>query len=441
MFPSMLTAIAGEDAGTPAQSGSPTITAIAGENNDTVVIDFNQDMSPWRVTDPDNYDIRTNPGGDQVVFSESDMVWNGTNQLSITLTGPFGDNLQAVENYDVTLVRDPADPLRTDQGVELPADDTQLVAVSGDNTTGPNQVSSRALLDTTNPNAIIVIFDEAVDETSVETPASFDYDGGNIATAVTQLSARVVRAEFAVAIVAAQNLVIQQAACVDLAGNDSGANMTLAVTADTNSPLLVSTGGMVSVGEGGDSFSITFNEQIDTVTGLDITNYTVSNGGALDITGSALFWDSVSSTVTIELPSNIEIDATQSLTITVADVADASGNAMPAPVGLAGTISGDAVAPTIDSAFANRRVDPFGGVIDVKFDEDVDQSYVGDNLNWGTDGASYVQSVEVMGMNHVRLTLDWPMLPGEKIELDAGLEDLAGNAAGALDYAPIDPSE
>ena len=441
MFPSMLTAIAGEDAGTPAQSGAPGITAIAGENNDTIVIDFNQDMSPWRVTDPDSYDIRTNPGGVQVVFGQGDMIWNGTNQLTITLTGPYGDSLQAAENYDVTLVRDPADPLRTDQGIELPADDTQTVAVSGDTTTGPTVVGSRALLDTTDPNAIIVIFDEAVDEASVETPANFDYDGGNIATAVSQLSARVVRAEFAVPIVAAQNLVIQQAACVDLAGNDAGANMTLAVTSDSSAPLLVSTSGTVSVGEGGDSFSITYNEQVDTVTALDVSNYSVSNGGVFDITGSALFWDSVSTTVTIDLPSHINIDATQALTITVAGVADAAGNVMPAPVGLAGTISGDAIAPMIESAFANRRVDPFGGVIDVKFDEDVDQAYIGNNLNWGTDGSSFVQSVTVMGSNHVRLTLDWPLLPGEKVELDAGLEDLAGNASGALDYAPIDPSE
>ena len=74
-------------------------------------------------------------------------------------------------------------------------------------------------------------------------------------------------------------------------------------------------------------------------------------------------------------------------------------------------------------------------------DEDVDESYSGNAGNWGTDGTSIVQSVEVMGPQHVRLTLDWPLQPGERIELDAGLEDLAGNAAGALDYEPIDPTE
>ena len=439
MFPAMAMAIEAENTAAPAQGSAPTVTAVAGENNDTIVITFSEPMSPWRITDPGQYSVQTNPGGTAVAFGPSDITWDGTSTLTIDLGGPFGDNLTASESYDVDLLVDATNPLRTRQGVALSAVDSQTVSVSGDTVNGPTQAASTALLDTTDANSIIVIFDEAVDETAVEVAANFDYDGGNIATSVTQLSPCVVRATFGVAVAQGFNLTIAQASAQDLAGNTAAADITLAVASDTNAPLLVSVDGSIGAGPGDDTVAITFSEQLDTVTALDVSNYTITNGSALDLTGAGLTWDSVSSTVTIALAPGVELDATQGLSVTVADVADAAGNAMPSPVTLAGTISGDGTAPDFATGFANYRESSSGNVYDLRFDEDVDQAFVADLVNWSTSGTAQPTGVSVLGPDHVRVTLDVALADGEVLQLAAGLEDLAHNQAGALSIDPIDP--
>lgn len=441
MFPSMGTAIQGEDAGAPAHFGAPTVTAVSGENNDSVVIQFSQDMSPWRVSDPSQYTIQTNPGGDVISIGAGDIAWDGGDTVTITLGGPAGDSFQAAESYDVTLNQDADNPLRSDQGVAISAPDTQTVAVTGDTVSGPTEGSCQALIDTTDPNSLIIVFDEAVNEAAVAIAGSYDYDTGNFASSVTYLSPRCVRATFDVAVAPGSSVVIAQSATDDLAGNESAADLTLAATADSTSPLLASAVGTIAAGTGGDEVVVGFSEQLDTVTALDISNYSVDNGGQVDLSGSTLTWDSVAMCVTIALPPGTDLDATQGLAVTVEDICDAAGNFMPVAVTLAGTVSGDSAAPGINSAFANYRESSLGNVIDVCFDEEVDQAFIGERINWSTDGLAGVDSVEVMGPCHVRLTLNFAMAPGDMIELASGLEDLAHNQAGGLSVAPVDPTE
>jgi Bacterial Ig-like domain len=441
MFPAMAYAIDGEDLSAPTQSGSPTATAVSGEGNDTIVVTFSTDMSPWQVMDPAQYTVTTNPGSVPVSFAASNLSWDGAATVTIDLRGTNGDSLQATQNYDVTLNLASADPLRSDQGVSIAGADTQTVGVSGDTTTGPSQGSSLALVDVNDGNSLIVVFDEAVDETSVEVAANFDYDGGNLATSVTLLSSRVVRATFGVAVSPGFNLVIAQASAVDLAGNDAGADMTLAVTADSSSPLISSLDGVIGVGLGGDRILVVFNEQIDTVTGLDVSNYAFTNGSAVDLIGAALTWDSVAQTVTVRLSEGVDLDASQVLSATISGIADAAGNVMPAPVALSGSLTGDATAPGIASAWTNRQADNNGTTVDVLFDEDVDQSFAGQWTNWGSSGGASVTAVEVLDSDHVRLTLDLALLPTETVDLSAGLEDSARNAAGSLSQVPIDPTD
>ena len=145
MFPSMDTPIQGEDTGAPAHLGAPTVTAVSGENNDSVVIQFSEDMSPWRIDDTSQYMIQTNPGGEVIYIGSQDIAWDGGDTVTITLGGPFGDSFQSAESYDVTLNQDADNPLCSDQGVAIVASDTQTVAVVGDIVNGPTQGGSLAL--------------------------------------------------------------------------------------------------------------------------------------------------------------------------------------------------------------------------------------------------------------------------------------------------------
>lgn len=436
MFPSMDTVIAAANPTAPAHSGAPAAVAVSGENNDQIDITFSEDMSPWRIDDPANYSVRTNPGGIDVPFGQSDISWDGDRAVTIHLGGVLRNGT----NYDVVLEQDPSNPLRTEQGVAIASADTQTVAVSGDITTGPTQVGSTCMVDTTDPNSLIIVFEEAVDETAAEVPGNYDYNTGTIATSATLISPRVVRATFGSPVLAGNSVDIAQASTEDLAGNDSGGVMTLVALNDTTSPLLSSLSAVIVPGDGGDYIDIAFNEQVDTVTALDSSNYALDNGGTVSLSGSTMTYDSVTATVRIRLPFGSELDSTQGVTLTVSNVADAAGNVMPAPAPLGGSVTGDAVAPNIANAFTNYRLSPVGNIIEVLFDEDVDTAYIGAPANWSTSGIADISSVEVISSNHCILTLDFSMFAGETIDLDAGLTDVAGNVAAALSFTPVDPN-
>ena len=441
LFPSLDTPVVGDDASAPSQAGAPTVAAVSGENNDTIALTFSTPMSPWRITEHDQYDVRTNPGGTVVDLSGTAIAWDGTSTVTFTLRGPVGESFQAAESYDVTVLADPSDPLRSDRGIAIVADDTVTVATSGDTSDGPSQAGSLAVADTADPNSLLVVFDEAVSETDVEVPASFDYDGGNVATDVELLSPRVVRATFGVPITVGQDVEISQASAVDLAGNDSAGDVTLAVASDGSGPLLSSVAGSIAVGRGGDTVTVAFSEQIDLATGLDPANYTLTNGSAIGLSGAGFQWDSVTASVVIALPSGVELDATTSLSVQVQDVEDVAGNPMPAPVNLGGPITGDATPPGLASAWTHYQLDPAGTTVDVEFDEDVDSAFAGDAANWSTSGAVTVSAVETIAEDHYRLVLSASLGSGETVDLAAGLEDLARNAAGALSADPVDPED
>ena len=280
-----------------------------------------------------------------------------------------------------------------------------------------------------------------MDRTACETETGYDYNGGNVALSAEQLSPRVVRATFGVAVNPGFDVTIAQSSAVDMAGNDSGANITLAVASDTAAPLLASVAGVIGTGTGGDVITVGFSEQIDIITGLDSTNYEITNGSAVSLSGASLTWDSVTAAVTIALPAGTELDANQSLSVTVSGVEDAAGNAMGTPITLGGPLTGDSQAPDISMAWTNYQEDTSGQTIDVLFDEHVDTSFAGTLANWSTDGVASVQAVEVIAADHVRLSLDVQLVPGDSVQLADGLEDLAQNAAGALSAVPIDPTE
>ncbi len=438
MFESVDMPILGSNTTAPLQAALPIHTAVSGESGDTVLVTFNRPMSPWQITNPALYRLQTFPGGDVIDLSNATFSWDGSTVLTIGLSS---SDLDGSETYRLGLLNN-VDPLRTETGISLAGIDNQDNTVVGDTVNGPTQGGSAAFLDTAVADSVIVIFDEAVDQTAAEVPGNYDLNVGNLATTVTRISPRVVRATFGVTPVAAQNLVIAQASSVDVAGNQAAGAITLAVGTDVDAPLLASVAGTSTPGLGGDTIQIEFTEQLDLVTALDRSNYTVTNGIALPLTNATFTWNSTTETVTIRLPDGMNLNVNQVLSVSVNAVMDASGNAIGAPVALGGPIGGDSTAPSVAKAFVNFEVDPFGGAVDILFTEDVSMSFAANIANWTFTGGGGITSVTELASNHVRIQVASIVSAGETLDLDIGLTDSAGNATiAALVVDPFDGLE
>jgi len=442
MFPSMASAISAENSTGPGHGSAPVVTAVLGEDNDTLVVNFSSPMSPWGVTDPAHYTVKTNPGGTQLTLLGANFDWDGASTLTITRDQARGEELRGALSYDVTLNALASDPLRSAQGLPLLASDTQLVSVAGDTTNGPTQAASSARLDTTDPNSLLVQFDEAVYRSVVETPASYDLGPGLLADTVKLVSPSVARVTFSAPVTAGQNLVISQASAEDLAGNTAVGDMTLLVIDDSTPPGLVSIAGTSVEGLGGDYVRAVFDEPLDLATALDPLRYAITNGiFTVNMSAVTARWDSTSNTVTLYLPEGEELDPASILSVIVGSVADSAGNIPGAPLSDTGVVTGDVTPPSFSNAWTHFQLDNAGTTIEVLFSEDVDTVFSGDEALWTTTGFADVNSVAVISGDHVRLTLSQAMQPGDTLVLFAGQRDVARNPAGVLQIEPVDPQD
>jgi len=438
MFPAMDMDIADEVSAVPAQDGGGVLTALEGEDNDRILVSFGQEMNPWKLLDTNQYSVALNGGGGTLDLTDATLevfTLNPT-QVLMTLDNGTGADAQFPLNYDIQLNVDPTNPLRTSQGVPLASPDTVIVTTTGD-LREPLEAFSAALTDPLDTTALFVVFNEAVELTSVSTATDYVFNGGAATgTAVTFVSPRVVRVVFDNTVSSGANLVIA-AGSEDLAGTPTPGFMTIAVTDDIASPLLSSITPTAVEGLGRDTVVIQFNEVLDLTTALDDANYTLTNGSTVfDLTSATFTWFSVDSAVTVRLPDAIDLDPGQSFTVQVDGVKDVSGNTL-SGASLGAVIVGDAVAPSLENAFVNLRENVAGNVVDVQFSEDVDAAFVGSAGNWTASGAQTVLSVASVDASHFRITLGTPLGATDTLDI-TGATDPAGNVAGALS---IDPEE
>ncbi|HIF41171.1 MAG TPA: hypothetical protein EYQ74_08740 [Planctomycetes bacterium] len=441
MFPCMGTPISMADASGPGLGAAPVATAVSGENNDTIVVNFSAPMAPWGVTDPSQYTIKTNPGGVEIDLSSAEFAWDGASILTITLTQALGQELRAAQFYDVTMNL-LGDPLRSAQGIALSAPDTQMVSVGGDVTNGPSQAASSARLNKLDPSSLMVTFDEAVYSSAVELAASYDLGPGLLADSVTLVSPSVARVSFSTPVTAGMSLVISQASAEDLAGNTAVGDMTLLVLDDSTAPTLVSVAGVSVEGLGGDEVHVVFNEPLDITMAIDPLRYAISNGSfTVNMSAVTARWNSLNHTIALVLPEGMELDPASALSVTVGNVADCAGNLPGAPLTAGGSVTGDVTAPDMDVAWTHYALDNAGTTVEVLFNEDVDSLFCGDETNWSTTGAASVSSVTVLSADHVRLSLSQALQVGDSLVLAAGQQDVARNQAGTLQAQPIDPQD
>jgi len=428
LYPDTSRGLSVEDSSMPSFAGGATVVdVVSGEDNDTVSVEFDRKMSPWGVTDYENYSLST--GGKDFNLSPATFNFDGDRVVSIEMGRGTSDNLQNGATYTVTVT-----DVQTAQGVERGFADSDMEVASGDSAS-PNALVGDVRLDPLYPNCVLIQCTEALDPALAATASQYALNGSP-ATDAQVVSPRCCRVTFATMPAALDTL---DFTLTDLAGNASGSISRAVVSADVSAPLLVDVEGVAIPGAGGDEIRVEFSEDLDVSTIYYPSNYLFMNGSTVVSLATADYaYDSTSHTVTIHLGPGFDLDSSQGIVATIQGVTDCSGNAIPAPgVTLAGSCTGDTDAPFILDAFVDFRSDSSGSVVEVRFNEDVDMSWSSDAENWETVGGSTVSSVEITGDDSCTLYLLAPITEGQTIDLAAGLMDTAGNAAGDLSFAPV----
>lgn len=425
LFPAMTVATVAEDLTLPSlDAGFSTLLTVEGDRNDVVTVVFDRPLSPWRLLEPSNYALVD--GVTPVELDDATFAFDGDRTVTITL--PDGVDLLNGTGYDLTV-----DQVRTAQGIQRVVPETEVAIAAGGDVAVPLVLGSGVRVDPLDANSLLIQVDEAVAVAEAETAANYDYNTGTLADSSQRIGPRTIRATFAGPPTVGFPIDVT---VTDLAGNT--VLYTRSVTAaDAAAPLIVNVSGTAVANRGGDFVTVRFSEPVDPDTALDASHFAVhNNGGFLDLSSASFEFDSVNLAVVIRLGEGEELDVGTGVTATITGIADFAGNAIGSVV-VGGTVSGDNTAPTIASSFVNLRNDPASRVIDVLFSEDIDEAFVETLTNWSASGAQAVTAATLVDPSHVRIELASPLGALDTLNLVAGVEDLARNAAGALVTTPV----
>jgi hypothetical protein len=208
--------------------------------------------------------------------------------------------------------------------------------------------------------------------------------------------------------------------------------------ADAAGPLVSSVAGVIRPGWGGDVVNVTFSEPVTTATAQNASNYAVTSGSrTLSMSNARLSYSSVTNTVSILFAPGQELEGTASVSVTVGNVKDQSNNTMPATIAVGGTVTGDTTAPSISSSFVDWHADANGLVVDVRFSEDVDTSYVSDASHWSASGSQTVLAVTMPERNHARVVLGSALTSAQTLSIGT-VPDIANNVSATLTTDPVE---
>lgn len=177
-----------------------------------------------------------------------------------------------------------------------------------------------------------------------------------------------------------------------------------------------------------DLVSVIFTQAIDPVDAIDWNHWDLEvDSTPIDLSGADFSYDLLTKSLTITLAMDF-------VNGTSFDLAPASG-AEPIDVDgdlftttYSGTVSGDAVAPTVASATQNRTIAGDGTLVDVTFAEEVGQASAELTANWSSSGGQTVLSATRMAdWKVVRVEFDDTVVPGDVSLSTSGVEDIAGN--------------
>ena len=433
LFPVHGLALEVEAVGEPAVSAA-SFTAVAGTDNDQVVVTFAEPMSAWGILAAESYGMVDSLGGSVPELADAQFKFDGLDTVTITFGPGSGFNLDVAESYDLNLEVSPSVPLRTRSGVPFSgASATGLLGVGGD-TLGVAPLQCRAIVDPVSTAHAYAVFDETVDESAALAPAHYSYQSGTLATSVTLVGDRVVRVHFDGTALAPGGVIEVDAAMLDTAGNAPQGVIQLSLTTDLQAPTLLGSTCVIVPGMGGDYIDLSFDEALDPVMASQASNYAISSGGSgLRLLGVFPLGETGGVRLLVE-----DLLEGATVTVTIDLLADVVGNVRSTLAASSAVATGDAVAPTLDSGVVHRWWDATGRTVDVRFSEDIDYTFAQAPTNWSTSGVATVLSAVPISADHVRLTLSDALGANETVDLLAGLLDSAGNLAGPLSLDPSD---
>lgn len=408
-----------------------SVTTVSGESNDVVVLEFNERPSTQGLLSRNAYTIAPNGGGPALDLGRATFAHDGDRTVTVTLGGSNAPSFTTGTMYDVTVTG-----LLTAQGRPMPGPDQVTLTAAGDAAV-PTLAAGQARVDFSNPlDSLLITLNEAVDPASVAVLANTDLNGGTNPDATTVLGPRTVRAQFVGGVSVGDALTVTYD---DLAGNTAAAMTVVAAADGAGGPGINAVSGTAVEGAGGDRVVIDFNKPIDPTTGLDPSSYAILNGATpISLSGARLVYESAIHRLTVLLAVGQELDPTQSVNVMATGVLDHSGQVMTPDANISGPTGGDTTPPDPleAEAFVNRRADPSGRAVDVRFGEDVQSAFVTTPSNWASSGGQLVTAVQMFRRDHYRLTLSAALAGGETLSLP-GVPDLAGNAAGVFSLTPL----
>jgi len=180
---------------------------------------------------------------------------------------------------------------------------------------------------------------------------------------------------------------------------------------------------------GSDDLTVTFaGARVVESEAEDASNWELRvNGTVMDLTGAVLDLTPATQVMTVDLPATANLHSTFTFAATslnsVADVSLAS-----APV--AGTATGDAVAPTLvgGSAVQNLGMSEYGLVVDFTFSEAVDPVFAAQAVNFNPGFPIFAASVAQPSDAVLRVSFTGPVIPGVTNVTVSNVVDAHGNA-------------
>ena len=428
MLPALnITVEARNPAGPDLFVGSTELIAVEGERNDIFRLTFDTDLHPDGLFHDYNYGLLE---GFFVNTLGAKPSFDGAREVTFLLRGPIDHEFQSASTYQMA-----AALLKSRQGVPVGGTAYEYVVTPTGDSTAPTLTAARTVQ--SNALRLVVEFSEALDETSGADAASYSLDGA-VPTSATFLSPRIIALDFGQAPTVGQTLSVAASALSDRAGNAAANSADVAVqVADTTGPSISSVVATAVSGRDSDLLVVIFDELIDPTSFTDASTLSVTvDGSTVPLSGSELIYQSAGNTLTAELPGTLKLPFGEALVLSIARLADPSGNATLAETG-ATTVVGDQVSPTGLSAFVNYRADAGGTVIEVTPNESLRAAATG-AAAWVASGGQTVQEVAAIGFERFRITLDAPLGAADTLTL-TDATDLAGNVAGAP--LVVDPTE
>ncbi|MEM8710788.1 MAG: hypothetical protein AAGG01_07535, partial [Planctomycetota bacterium] len=407
-------------------SGTQTITTVSGEDNDQIVVDFAAAIHPDGAEDPANFVLSD---GANVDITDASFSFDGTDQVTIDLGSA---NIETAGTYSLTV-----DNIMSIQGVAQTSASTEAAISPTGDTTAPSIGVNDARIDPQTANSILVTFDEAVSETGGIDITNYTI-GGNTTTAAAFVTPRVVRVTFQNAVAIAETVDVLVAAATDLAGNVAAGTASLAIAAaDATAPTISAIAGDTATSNGLHQITLTFDESVPFAAATTAGNYAITSAGVpVSLTDASISASSAGDIVTIELPASVRLTTGDALSVVAANVADAAGNAV-SSAAVAGTVAGDNTGPASATAFVNLREMATGEIVDVYFNEAMDQTTTETIGNWSGSNGQAATSVMMINDRLFRVTFDAAFAPSDTIDA-ATPTDVAGNAGATITVNPIE---